>query len=69
MTILQYALSRRIAHARYLLEATDLPIRQVATRVGIDDAQYFNKQIRRQLGDSPSAIREAARKIARRSAG
>jgi AraC-like DNA-binding protein len=69
MTILQYALSRRIAHARYLLEATDLPIRQVAARVGIDDAQYFNKQIRRQLGDSPSAIREAARKIARRRIG
>jgi AraC-like DNA-binding protein len=66
MTILQYALSRRIAHARYLLEATDLPIREVAVRVGIDDAQYFNKQIRRQLGDSPSTIREAARKVARR---
>jgi AraC-like DNA-binding protein len=68
MTILQYALSRRIAHARYLLEGTDLPIREVAARVGIDDAQYFNKQIRRQLGDSPSAIREAARRVARRGA-
>jgi AraC-like DNA-binding protein len=66
MTILQYALSRRVAHARYLLEATDLPIRQVAARVGIDDAQYFNKQIRRQLGESPSAIRETARRTARR---
>jgi AraC-like DNA-binding protein len=62
MTILQYALTRRVAHARYLLESTDLPIRQVAKRAGIDDAQYFNKQIRRQLGDSPSAIRAAARK-------
>jgi len=62
MTILQYALSRRVAHARYLLESTDLPVRQVARRAGIDDAQYFNKQIRRQLGDSPSAIRAAARK-------
>jgi AraC family transcriptional regulator len=69
MTILQYALGRRVAQARVLLEATDLPIRQVAARVGIDDAQYFNKQIRRQLGDSPSAIREAARRIAQRSAG
>jgi AraC-like DNA-binding protein len=68
MTIQQYALSRRIAHARYLLEGTDLPIRKVAARVGIDDAQYFNKQIRRQLGDSPSAIREAARRVARRGA-
>jgi AraC-like DNA-binding protein len=65
MTILQYALSRRVAHARYLLESTDLPIRRVAERVGIDDAQYFNKQIRRHLGDSPSAIRAAARRSAR----
>jgi AraC-like DNA-binding protein len=62
MTILQYALTRRVAHARYLLESTDLPIRQVAERVGIDDAQYFNKQIRRQLGDSPSGIRARARR-------
>ena len=61
MTILQYALSRRIAQARYLLEATDLPIWEVAERVGIADAQYFNKQIRRRLGDSPTAIRAAAR--------
>lgn len=67
MTILQYALSRRIAHARYLLESTDLPIRRIAERVGIDDAQYFNKQIRRQLGDSPSAIRAAAKRSARRA--
>jgi AraC-like DNA-binding protein len=66
MTILQYALNRRIAHARYLLESTDLPIRLIAERVGIDDAQYFNKQIRRQLGDSPSAIRATARRSARR---
>lgn len=66
MTILQYALSRRIAHARYLLESTDLPIRRIAERVGIDDPQYFNKQVRRQLGDSPSAIRAAARRSVRR---
>lgn len=69
MTILQYVLSRRMAHARFLLETTDLPIGRVAERVGIGDAQYFNKQIRRQLGDSPSSIRAAARRSARRSAG
>lgn len=64
MTILQYALTRRIAHARFLLESTDLPIRQIAERVGIDDPQYFNKQIRRRLGNNPSAVRSAARRPA-----
>lgn len=61
LTMLEYVQMRRIAHARLLLESTDLPIGQIARRVGIEDPQYFNKQIRRQLGDSPSAIRSATR--------
>jgi AraC-like DNA-binding protein len=64
MTILQYALTRRIAHARFLLESTDLSIRRIAERVGIDDPQYFNKQIRRRLGNNPSTVRSAARRPA-----
>lgn len=51
---------RRVAHARYLLESTDLPIWRVAERVGIPDAQHFNKTVRRLLGASPSALRAAA---------
>ncbi len=61
MTISHYALTRRIAHARYLLESTDLPVRRIAERVGIGDPQYFNKQVRRMLGASPRMIRSAAR--------
>ncbi len=53
-------LERRVGHARYLLESTDLPIWRVAERVGIPDAQHFNKTVRRLLGNSPSAIRAAA---------
>jgi len=48
---------RRVEHARYLLESTDLPIWRVAERVGIPDPQHFNKTVRRLLGASPSAIR------------
>lgn len=60
VTIAHRLLQRRIEHARYLLESTDLPIWRVAERVGIPDAHHFNKTVRRFLGDSPSAIRAAA---------
>jgi AraC-like DNA-binding protein len=61
MTIPRYALQRRMAHARYLLESTDLSIAGIAARVGVPDAQYFNKLVRRFLGGSPSEVRRAAR--------
>lgn len=50
-------IARRMEHARYLLESTDLPVWRVAERVGIPDAPYFNKTVRRFLGASPSAVR------------
>jgi transcriptional regulator GlxA family with amidase domain len=59
-TIPHRLLQRRIDHARYLLESTDLPIWRVAERVGIPDPHHFNKTVRRLLGASPSAIRAAA---------
>jgi AraC-like DNA-binding protein len=59
-TIVSRLIERRAAHARFLLESTDLPIWRVAERVGIPDPQYFNKTVRRLLGASPSAVRAAA---------
>lgn len=60
VTVPHRLLQRRVEHARYLLEATDLPIWRVAERVGIPDAQHFNKSVRRLLGASPTAIRARA---------
>lgn len=60
VTVPHRLLQRRVEHARYLLEATDLPIWRVAERVGIPDPQHFNKTVRRIAGASPSAIREGA---------
>ena len=57
MTMQRRLLGRRVTHARYLLESTDLPIWLVAERVGIPDPQHFNKSVRKVLGTSPSAIR------------
>ncbi|MDQ8757117.1 helix-turn-helix transcriptional regulator [Sphingosinicella sp. LHD-64] len=59
-TLAHRLIERRMAHARYLLEATDLPIWRVAERSGIPDPQHFNKLARRFLGASPSAVRAAA---------
>jgi AraC-like DNA-binding protein len=53
-----FALSRRIEHAQYLLEATTLPVKAIGVRVGIADPQYFNKQFRRATGLSPLAFRQ-----------
>jgi AraC-like DNA-binding protein len=59
-TIPHRLIARRVEHARYLLESTDLPIWRIAERVGIPDPQHFNKSVRRMLGASPSAIRAAS---------
>jgi AraC-like DNA-binding protein len=61
-TIPHYLVARRIEHACYLLTATDMPIHRVGQRVGMPDAQHFNKQFRRVTNQSPSAFRAATRK-------
>lgn len=60
VTIPHRLLWRRVEHARFLLESTDLPIWRVAERSGIPDPHHFNKTVRRLLGVSPSAIRRAS---------
>jgi AraC family transcriptional regulator len=60
MTVPRYALVRRMAHARLLLETTRLPVGDVAARVGVQDPHYFNKLVRRFLGASPSEVRRLA---------
>ena len=60
MTVPRYTLQRRMAHARYLLESTDLAVGAIAERVGVADPQYFNKLVRRFLGDSPTLVRRRA---------
>ncbi|HVF93144.1 MAG TPA: AraC family transcriptional regulator [Sphingomonas sp.] len=59
-TIPHRLIARRVDHARFLLESSDLPIWRVAERCGIPDAHHFNKTVRRLLGASPSAIRAMA---------
>jgi len=56
-TMPAYVLGRRMALANLLLTTSDLPIKQVALRIGIRDAQQFNKLFRRHMGLSPTERR------------
>ena len=57
MSMSQYQLSRRIETARYILTSTNLTVKEIGQRVGIPDAQYFNKQFRKCTGISPTQAR------------
>ncbi|MBL0749690.1 GlxA family transcriptional regulator [Nocardioides baculatus] len=52
---------QRIRHAQHLLEATDLPVDQVATRAGMGTAASLRQHLRASLGVSPSAYRRTFR--------
>lgn len=57
MTPSHYLQSRRLHHAIELLKQTDLPIKEVALKVGILDANYLTRLIRKVSGISPRLFR------------
>ncbi len=57
MTIPEYANKIRIQHAKTLLADTRIPMREVATSVGINDPFYFSKIFKALSGQSPSSYR------------
>lgn len=57
-TVQEWIIERRMAEARELLSGTDLPIAQVARRVGISDPGYFSRLFTRTHGVSPRNWRE-----------
>lgn len=60
-TLPGYALSRRVELAVKLLTTSDLPIKEIGSRVGVPDPQHFNKLIRRIVGQSPSQVRASGK--------
>lgn len=57
MTIDRYRLTQRVELARLLLGSTALPVAEIGAKVGLPDAQHFNKVFRAILGVPPSACR------------
>ena len=56
-TVLEYLTAYRIDRAVELLQQTDIPVREIAVRVGYTDANYFTKVFKRHLGVTPTEYR------------
>ena len=56
-TVGDWIIDRRMAESRRLLAGTDLPIQEVARRVGITDPGYFSRLFRRAHGTTPRSWR------------
>lgn len=56
---LKWLAQRRLAHARLLLESTDLPVTRVAATCGFGDPVTLRKHFHAHLGLSPLAYRRA----------
>ncbi|MEM1107845.1 MAG: AraC family transcriptional regulator [Planctomycetota bacterium] len=57
-TFTEYLHELRISHACRLLAETDLPVAEVAFRVGFGNLAYFNRVFKRARGTTPSALRQ-----------
>lgn len=63
----RYLTRIRMEHAIMWLQGSDLPVAEVAMKVGYQDPLYFSRAVRQTFGCSPSQIRlESARGGARR---
>lgn len=60
-TVSEYVRDRRMEHAKYLLNTTQLQIQTVALYCGIVDVQYFSKIFKKQTGKTPREYRETIR--------
>ncbi|MCL6624983.1 MAG: AraC family transcriptional regulator [Alicyclobacillus shizuokensis] len=59
MGVIEYLNSIRVEKAAFYVQTTDLPIQQIATLVGFDDANYFSRLFRRYMNCSPTVYRAA----------
>jgi AraC family transcriptional regulator, transcriptional activator of pobA len=52
-TVQEWIIERRMAEARSLLSDTELPVSEIARRIGMSDPGYFSRLFRRTHGASP----------------
>ncbi len=58
LTIVSFIRQIRLTRAKALLRGTDLSIKEIARQVGFDDASYFGRQFKREMGLSPESFRQ-----------
>lgn len=57
MSVQQFIRDLRVNEAKRLLTTTNMPIKEIAHRVGFSDPQHFNKVVRWNTGYSPTRLR------------
>lgn len=57
-TFLEYLTAYRIDRAAELLRTTDVPVREIAPRIGYADSNYFSKVFKRHFGVTPTEYRQ-----------
>ncbi len=58
--------ARTMLEAKRLLTFTDLPVAEIAARLGLFDASYFARRFRTETGLTPLAFRQASAEISRK---
>lgn len=59
MTLTDYILQTRIAHAIYLLNTSQMPIQDIAAQCGFADSNYFTRIFKKKQGQSPRQYRKS----------
>lgn len=62
LTLTEFVTKRRIEHAVFLLNSTNMQIQTIAQYCGIEDVCYFTKLFKRHIGKTPSEYRNAIHK-------
>ena len=57
-TLTEYVNRKRVEHAIFLLNSTNLQIQEIAAACGIPDVNYFTKIFKKQVGNTPKEYRE-----------
>lgn len=57
MTIIDYLTDIRIAAAKQMLENSDLMVKEIAEKVGYQEASYFTRVFKKNTGVSPAEYR------------
>ncbi|MDR0414160.1 MAG: AraC family transcriptional regulator [Prevotellaceae bacterium] len=60
LTPLQYVNRKKIERAQLLLLTTDMPVRDVAFELSIDNVSYFNRLFKQHTGATPGSYRSRA---------
>lgn len=58
MTPYAYYLDLKLTHAKYLLQNTNLPIKQIADKLGYKSDRYFSKRFREAVGITATQFRK-----------